>query len=153
LEPGVVAELHPGKPAQQISGAIAGETAEQHGDHFVHHLQLPIRLWVKYRGELQLHAHESEEFVPKLASEHRVPIQEDGTGDVVQADDVVEEGLHDGGGGVRMLQGYEVAVLGEPVDDRQDDRLAVDAGESHHEVHGNIGPYTRRHVERLEKGG
>jgi hypothetical protein len=113
LEPGVVAELHPGKPAQQISGAIAGETAEQHGDHFVHHLQLPIRLWVKYRGELQLHAHESEEFVPKLASEHRVPIQEDGTGDVVQADDVVEEGLHDGGGGVRMLQGYEVAVLGE----------------------------------------
>jgi hypothetical protein len=106
---------------------------------------------VKCRGELQLHAGEPEDFTPKLAGEHRVPIRDDGTGDIVQADDVVEECLCDGGGGVRMPQGYEVAVLGEPVDYHQDDRLAVDAGESLHEVHGDIGPYIGQCIERLEQ--
>jgi hypothetical protein len=54
-------------------------------------------------------------------------------------------------GGVWMPQVYEVAVLGEPVDDRQDDRLAVDMGKSLHEVHGDISPCTGRHVKRVEQ--
>jgi hypothetical protein len=78
--------------------------------------------------------------MPKLAGEHRVPIRDDGIGDTMKADDVVEEGLRDGGGSVWMPQWYEVALLGEPVNDRQDDQLVIDVEKSFNEVHGDIGP-------------
>jgi hypothetical protein len=48
-------------------------------------------------------------------------------------------------------QGDEVSVLGEPVNDHQDDGLAVDARESFHEVHGHVGPDDGWHVEGLKK--
>jgi hypothetical protein len=100
---------------------------------------------------LKLDTRQSEELTPKLAGEHRVPIGDNGVGDAVQANIVVEEGPCDGGRGVQMPQGNEVAVLGEPVDDREDHQLAIDAGESLHEIHGDVGPHNGRHVERLKQ--
>jgi hypothetical protein len=56
-----------------------------------------------------------------MAREHRILIGDNGAGDSVQADNGIEEGLHDGCGGVWVPHGYEVPVLGEPVDVSQDD--------------------------------
>jgi hypothetical protein len=46
-----------------------------------------------------------------------------------------------------------VIVVGEPVDDRQDDRFVIDAGKTFHEVHGQVGPHNGGHIERRKQAG
>ena len=46
----------------------------------------------------------------------------------MKSDDAVEEGRSDLGSRVRETEGNEVRVLGEAVDDRDDDELAVEFG-------------------------
>jgi hypothetical protein len=101
---------------------------------------------------LQLDARQPEYLTPELAGEHQVPIGDDGAGDLVQADDVVKECLHSGGGGsgLWMPQGDEVPIFGEPVNGSQDDELVVHAGEYLSEVHGHVSPHDGRYVEGLQ---
>jgi hypothetical protein len=98
-------------------------------------------------SDWQLDASEPEYLPPKLTREHQIPIRDNGTGDSVQANDGVEESLHENGGGVRVTQMYEVVIFGEPVGDSQDDWFVVDAGETFHEVHDHVGPHNVGHLE------
>ena len=50
-----------------------------------------------------------------------------------------------------MAERDEVHILGEVVDHRMDDGLAAHLGEALDEVHGNIRPDLRWHLQGLEK--
>lgn len=52
-----------------------------------------------------------------------------------------------------MCQGNEVALLGEAIDDREDDRLATDAWQCLNEVEGDISPNSYRHRQGHEEAG
>jgi len=96
---------------------------------------------------VQLGAHESHELTPKDGREHRVPVGDDGLRHPVEADDVGEEGLGHGLGGIRMAECDEVAVLAEAVDDGEDDRLPVDLRQRLDEIQPYVGPDHRGHWE------
>ena len=52
-----------------------------------------------------------------------------------------------------MAERDEVGVLGEAVDQREDDRLAAHLGKALDEVHGDIDPDMRRHLQGLKQLG
>lgn len=51
----------------------------------------------------------------------------------------------------RVAQRDEVCVLGEAVDDGQDDALAIDAGQTLDEVKGDVGPHLGGDLEGLQQ--
>jgi hypothetical protein len=50
-----------------------------------------------------------------------------------------------------VAQRDEVGVLREAVDDGEDDRLLVDLGQSLDEIHRDVRPHLRWHLERLQQ--
>ena len=68
----------------------------------------------------------------------------------METDDALKEGAGDGRGGVGVAERDEVRVLGEAVNHREDDGLAAHFGEALDEVHGDVRPHLRRHLERLQ---
>jgi hypothetical protein len=56
----------------------------------------------------------------------------------MKTDDVGEESLGDGLGGVRVSERDEVGIFAEPVDHGEDDRLAPHARERLNEVNGDV---------------
>jgi hypothetical protein len=84
-------------------------------------------------------------------TEHRDAIGHDGLRNAVETNDVGEECLRHGLGGVRVRQWDEVAVLVEAVDDREDDRLPVYPGQRLHEVHADVCPDDGGHWQRLQQ--
>ena len=69
----------------------------------------------------------------------------------MQPDNVVEERLGDRDGGVGMSKRDEVGVLGEAIDDGEDDGLAADPRKALDEIHSDVSPHRVRNVERLEE--
>lgn len=68
----IVAEFHPCKP---LSWSIAGHASEIHLDD---HLGLSVRLQVEGGAHVKAHPREMEELLPKMASEDRVAVGDDG---------------------------------------------------------------------------
>jgi hypothetical protein len=50
-----------------------------------------------------------------------------------------------------VTDGHEVGVLGKPIDDGEDHRLAIDTRKALDEIHGHMCPNGAGHVERLEQ--
>jgi hypothetical protein len=71
----------------------------------------------------------------------------------MKSDDAVEEGTSDGRGCVGVAERNKMCILGEAVDDGEDDRLAADLGQPLDEVHGNICPHLGRHLQGLQEPG
>lgn len=103
----VVAELGLGEPAQvDVEDAVG-------------HLRLAIHLRVAGRAEAELDAGETEQLRPKGAGEHRIPLAHYGTGQSMEANDLVKEGLGDRRRTVQVAKGDEMRILGEAIDHRQ----------------------------------
>jgi hypothetical protein len=71
----------------------------------------------------------------------------------VQAHDLIEEDAGHRHRRVWATQGDEVGVLGEAVDDGEDEGLATHSREALNEVHGDVGPNGIRHRQWLEQAG
>ena len=110
-------------------------------------------MWSERRAETQFDAGEGEQLRPKLAGEHRISVAHNGAREAVKPDDLVEEDPGDGHGGVGVADHDEVHVLGEPVDDGEDDQFPANVRETLDEVHGYIRPHRARNVEGLQKSG
>jgi hypothetical protein len=63
----------------------------------------------------------------------------------MKADNVGEESLSDGLGGVRVSKRDEVGIFAEPVNHGEDDRLAPHARDRLDEVDGDVRPHALRH--------
>lgn len=70
---------------------------------------------MKRRAQAQPDTSQLKQIAPDMSREHRVTIADDGVGEAVQANDVVEEGARDGGCRVQVAQWYEMGVFREPV--------------------------------------
>jgi hypothetical protein len=86
---GVVAVLRPREPIHPRTRPITCNTVQVHSNHLVHHLGLPIHLWVKRRAHAELNARQAKQVA--AAGEDGVPITHDGQGKPVQLNDAVEE--------------------------------------------------------------
>uniref|UniRef100_A0A0A8ZTW4 Uncharacterized protein n=1 Tax=Arundo donax TaxID=35708 RepID=A0A0A8ZTW4_ARUDO len=71
----------------------------------------------------------------------------------MEANDVGEEGVSDGLGGVGVRQGDEMAVLAEAIHDGEDDRLALHLGQRLDEVDADVRPHSRRNRQWLQQTG
>ena len=89
-------------------------------------------------GHVQLRPHEAHELAPKDGGEDRIVVGDDGLRWTMKTHDVGEERLCHRLDGVRVAEGDEVEVLAEAVDDGEDDRFAVDAGQCFNEVEADI---------------
>jgi hypothetical protein len=67
----------------------------------------------------------------------------------VKPDDAVEEGAGDGGCRVGVAEHNKMCVLGEAVDDSEDDRLTADFGQPFNEVHGDDRPHLGLNLQGL----
>jgi hypothetical protein len=122
---GVVGVLDPRQPAQPLAGTISGEAVQVHHDDAVGDLRLVVQLWMENQHHVQHGAHKSHELAPERRSEHRVTVGDDGLRNAMEAINVGEESLRHRFRRVRMREGDEVAVLAEPVDGGENDRLPV----------------------------
>jgi hypothetical protein len=100
---------------------------------------------VEHRRHVEPDAGDREELCPELAGENQVT-DDAVAGDVVEANDGVEEGTGDHHPDVRVRQQNDVGHLREPVDHGEDHQLAVDTRQPLDEVHGQIGPHRARQV-------
>ena len=150
---GVVTELRPRKPIEPIARTITGEAAKVHGNRLVNSLRLSIGLRMEGCTHLQPHIGLSKEVKPHMAGKNGVAITDNGVRKTMKVHDVVEEGTSNRRSRVRVPQWNEVGVLGEPVDDGEDDTLAMDLRKGLDEVHRNVRPHTRRHGQRLQETG
>ena len=141
----VETELHPWKPLQTQTEAIAGETPQIHDNNAVGDLRLAVRLRMEGRAAQELDASQLKQFLPKVFGEDRVTIAHDGARKAMEPDDIVKERPGHGLRGVGMAQGHEVSHLGEPIDDGQNDRLVTHPRKALHEVHGYVTPDMTRH--------
>jgi hypothetical protein len=73
------------------------------------------------RAHAKSDARHLEQVTPHMIGEDRVTVADDGGWEPVEANDALKEGPIDGRGGVRMAEGNEVRILGEAVDDGEDD--------------------------------
>jgi hypothetical protein len=80
-----------------------------------------VYIWVERRAHVKSDARHLEEIAPHIAHEDRVTVADDESGEPMKANDAVEEGPGDGHGGGRVAKGDEVCVLGETVNDGEDD--------------------------------
>jgi hypothetical protein len=71
----------------------------------------------------------------------------------MKTDDVDEESLGDGLGGVRVSERDEVGIFAEPVDHGENDRRAPHARERLDEVDGDVRPHTLRYWKREKEVG
>ena len=69
----------------------------------------------------------------------------------MEPDDVVEEGASDGGSRVGVPKRNKMRVLGEAVNDGEDDGFPANLGQPLDEIHGDVGPDLVRHLQRLEQ--
>jgi hypothetical protein len=69
----------------------------------------------------------------------------------MEANDIGEEGVSDGHGGVGVRQGNEMAVLDKEIDDGEDDRLALHLGQRLDEVDTDVSPHSRRNRQWLQQ--
>jgi hypothetical protein len=76
-----------------------------------------------------------EQVTPHITGEDRVTVASDGVVEPMEADNAVKEGPGDRRGSVRMAQGDEMLVLGEAINDGEDDRLPMDLGQAFDEIH------------------
>ena len=67
----------------------------------------------------------------------------------METNDTVEEGTGHGCSSVGMAERDEVSILGEAIDHHENDRFAAHLGEALDEVHGDICPDLRRHLQGL----
>jgi hypothetical protein len=67
--------------------------------------------------------------------------------------DIFEEGASNGLHGVEEAQGDEMCILGEAIDDGEDDQLPTNARKALNRVHGAIAPHMLRHGQRLLEAG
>jgi hypothetical protein len=79
---------------------------------------LAIGLGVERRGHVKLYPGQLEELTPKVASECRISVADDGGWNVMQANNIREEGMSHRCHRVRVAEVVEVSRLGEAVDDR-----------------------------------
>jgi hypothetical protein len=84
-----------------------------------------------------------------MTSEHRITVANNQRKKPVEADDAIEESPRHGCGCIRMAERDRVCILGEAFDHCEDDGLAAHLGEALNEVHGDISPHLRGHVEGL----
>jgi hypothetical protein len=105
---------------------------------------------VECHAEPEFHPRHPEEIPPDMPREDRVSVADDQSGKPVKADDAVEEGTGHGCSSVRMAEHDEVGILGEAVDRREDDRLFAHLGKALDEVHGDMGPHLRGHLQGLQ---
>ena len=68
----------------------------------------------------------------------------------MKTNDALEEGTGHGRGSIRMPQRDEVGILGEAVDHSENGGLAAHLGKALDEVHGDIRPNLRQHLQRLK---
>ena len=61
----IVGVLSPRKPRRPLSGTIAGEATQLHGDDLVRHLRLAIGLRVERQAHLKLGTHGAEQGLPE----------------------------------------------------------------------------------------
>lgn len=64
----------------------------------------------------------------------------------MQADNPLKEGAGNRCGGVGVAEVDEVCILGEAVNDGEDDGFLVDLGQAFDEVHRDVGLHLGRHV-------
>ena len=69
----------------------------------------------------------------------------------MKPDIAVKEGTSDGRRGVGVAERDEVRVLGEAIDDGEDDRLAADLGQPLDKVHGDVNPHLGWHGQGLQQ--
>ena len=112
---------------------------------------MAICLWVERRTHTEFDARHLEEVTPDMTGEHGVAIADDRRRKPVKPDNTIEEGASDGGGRVGMAEGDEVCILGELVDDGEDDGFAANLQKPFDEVHRDIRPHLGRNIERLEQ--
>lgn len=74
MEGGVVAKFDPRQPCNTLFRVGRCKIQQIHFNSVVDHLCLAICLWVVCRSKLEFHTVELENFLPKEASESRVPI-------------------------------------------------------------------------------
>jgi hypothetical protein len=129
-------------------GTISGEAAQVHHDDAVGGLCLAVRLWMESRCHVQLGAHKLHELAPERRSENQVTVGNDGLRNAMEANNVGEEGMRHRRRRVRVCKGDEVAVLAEPVDDGENDRLLVHPLYHFHEVETDVGLDRRQHGQR-----
>jgi hypothetical protein len=108
-------------------------------------------LWVKRCAETESDPSEFEELGPECASEYWVTIADYGTGKPMEADNGVEECLSDRDGSVWVAKGNEVCILGEPVDDGEDDRFATNTRKPLNEIHGDVCPNCTGNFQGLQQ--
>jgi hypothetical protein len=128
VEGGIITILRPCEPIDPGAGPVTGDAAEVHDNDLVHHLRLAVHLRMESSSHAERDAGQLEEVMPHIAGEHGVPIAHDRRGEPVQPNDAVEEGAGDRCRRIRVLEGNEMGVLGESLDDGEDDRLAAHLG-------------------------
>jgi hypothetical protein len=116
---------------------MVGDATQIHHDDLVGSFSLSIGLRVESGGEVELHACQEEQLTPEIVGEDRIVIRDDGVGNAMQPNHDVEECLRHSCHRIRMTERGEVCGLQEPVDDGEQDRLAVDTREPLDEVHAN----------------
>ena len=121
VEEGIVTIFRPRQPVDSSARAVPCNTTQIHCDYLIDHLRLAICLGVERCAHAELDARHLEEVAPHVPGEHRVPITNDGRREPVKTDNAVEEGTGDRRRGVGVAERDEVRVLGEAVDDGEDD--------------------------------
>ena len=148
---GIVAIFSPGEPIQPCARPVPSGAPQILGDRLVDNLGLAIRLRMEGRAHPELDTDEFEDVAPNMASEHRIPIAHNGVWEPMQSDNGFEERLRHCGRRVGVTQGDEVSMLGELINHRQDDTLAVVTRQALNEVHGDVCLDLRRDLEWFEK--
>jgi hypothetical protein len=151
MEAGVVAVLHPREPLEPLAGQVTSEATKVHCDDLVDRLRLAIGLWVECRGQLQLYSGHGEELRPKFAGEDGISVADYGAWNHVEPHNVVKERPHHRRRRAGVPERNEMCIRGEAVDDRQHNGLAIDVGETFHEVHHHVSPHRRWNIEGLEE--
>lgn len=99
----------------------------------------------------QLHSSKLEEVLPNVPSKNRVAIADNRSWEAVKSDNAFEESFSHGRRCVRVVECQEVRLLGEHVDDRQNDTFSMNPREALHKIEGDVRPHLRWHVQGLEQ--
>lgn len=66
---------------------------------------------MEHGAHLQVDAGKLEQVTPDVASEHRITVADNGLWNAMEPDNLMEERLGHGRGGVGVAQGYKMGVL------------------------------------------
>lgn len=145
LRGGVVAgELGEGKERLPVVLLVTDKRPEVLFHDGVHAFGLAISLWVEGGRESAVHDKTLAEGEPELSGELGASVGDDGVGQAVEAEDVLDEQIGKVAGGAVGAAGDEVGHLGEAVDDNEDGVESVRPWEARDEVHGDVAPWEVR---------